>query len=93
MPLCVFCHKEIVLTGKPGRTEECPHCRRDLHCCLQCQFYDPKSHHECRESQAEFVADKDRANFCDYFVFDPQTKVKSATKETMKSKADAWFKK
>lgn len=34
---------------------------------MHCEFYDPASHWECRESIPERVKDKDRANFCDYF--------------------------
>ncbi len=50
-----------------GRAEECPSCRRDLHVCLNCRFYDKKAYHECTEPQAEYVQDKDRGNFCDLF--------------------------
>jgi len=35
---------------------------------LQCKFYDPGSYNECKEVIAGGVVDKDRANFCDYFV-------------------------
>lgn len=50
-----------------GRAEECSGCRRDLHVCLNCEFYDRSAYNDCRESQAERVVEKDRANFCDYF--------------------------
>ena len=93
MPKCVFCQKEVGLAEKPGRSEECPHCGRDLHCCYQCRFYDVKAHHECREPQADFVAEKDKANFCDYFVFDPQIKVQTEDKEKARAKLEALFRK
>jgi hypothetical protein len=50
--------------------DSCPKCDRDLHVCKNCRFYDPHYHNECRETQAEWVRDKEKANYCDYF--DPQ---------------------
>ncbi len=47
--------------------ETCPRCDSDLHCCRNCRFYDPSVHNQCRETQAEWVKEKDRANYCDYF--------------------------
>jgi hypothetical protein len=32
-------------------------------------FYSPGMHNDCKESQAEYVADKRGANFCGYFKF------------------------
>jgi len=65
---CAFCNKEIQFEKKVSRNDTCPHCGRDLHCCLQCKFYDLGSYNECKEVMAERVVDKDRNNFCDYFV-------------------------
>ena len=65
---CAFCNKEIEFEEKISRNDTCPHCGRDLHCCLQCNFYDLGSYNECKEVMAERVVDKDRTNFCDYFV-------------------------
>lgn len=93
MPFCAFCQKEVVCQEKVGRTEVCLHCDADLHCCYQCQFYDQKSHHECREPQAEYVSEKDKANFCDYFAFDPQSKVQTAPKDALKTRWEDLFKK
>jgi hypothetical protein len=65
---CAFCKEEIECEGTVSRSDTCSHCGRDLHCCLQCKFYDPGSYNECIEVSAERVVDKERANFCDYFV-------------------------
>lgn len=92
MPLCTFCQKEI-LTPKPGRLETCLFCQGDLHCCLQCHFYDSQSYNECSEPQAERVLEKEKANFCDYFVFDPQTRIKKESADNSKEKLEALFKK
>lgn len=67
--ICFFCHKELQITDRIGRQETCPHCGNDLHICKNCEFYDTSAYNECREPQAERVADKEKSNFCDYFVF------------------------
>lgn len=53
----------------PGRNDTCPQCRADLRVCLNCARYDERAAQQCREPRAEPVADKDRANFCEWFVF------------------------
>jgi hypothetical protein len=67
MAYCHNCKKTIEAGDRIGRTDICPHCRSDLHCCLNCRFYDSSSHNKCREPQAERVVDKESSNFCDYF--------------------------
>jgi hypothetical protein len=49
--------------------DECPSCRTDLHACIYCRFYDEGKANRCREPQADFVKERDRANFCEYFKF------------------------
>jgi len=51
-----------------SRRAECRHCRAELHVCRLCSFFDPQVAESCREERAEFVREKDRANFCDYFT-------------------------
>lgn len=55
-------------SGVIGRKEECPQCRSDVHVCKNCEHYDARVYNECRETQAEVVREKDRANFCDHFT-------------------------
>lgn len=69
MNFCHACKKSLDLGRVVGRRDECPHCRADLHCCLNCRFYDRAAPKQCRETQAEQVRDKQKANFCDYFQF------------------------
>lgn len=64
--ICWKCRKEIDIE-KPSRSDECPFCHADLHVCKACDFYESGAHNDCRESSAEFVSDKERGNFCDYF--------------------------
>jgi hypothetical protein len=65
---CAFCGEKISLKKRISRNDTCTHCGRDLRCCKQCKFYDPHSYNDCREVAAERIVDKERANFCDYFV-------------------------
>ena len=64
--ICWKCRKEISIE-KPVRGDECPFCHTDLHVCKACEFYESGAHNDCRESSADMVSDKERANFCDYF--------------------------
>ena len=64
--ICRKCKKEISLE-KIARADECPLCHADLHVCRACDFYESGAHNDCRESSADMVTDKERANFCDYF--------------------------
>lgn len=91
---CYFCHKDIPVLGafKITRTEDCPYCTKSLHCCKMCKFYDPKVYNECFETNAERVVDKEKANFCDYFVLSGSEK-NGPSKEDLINSADALFKK
>lgn len=90
---CFNCQKEIVLLGKPGRRDECIHCRADVHVCKNCEFYDPKVYNECREPSADVVLEKERANFCDFFTphRGPRGDVDKAA--ALRAAAEALFKK
>jgi hypothetical protein len=69
MKSCHACNKALDLGREIGRRDECPFCHADLHCCLNCRFYDRSAPKQCREPQAELVRDKEKANFCGFFVF------------------------
>jgi hypothetical protein len=66
---CARCKKAISVEGRPPRGATCPHCGAYLHSCVNCAFYCPGRHNDCREPQADYVNDKRAANFCDYFRF------------------------
>jgi hypothetical protein len=63
---CVFCQKEIT-EKKIHFRDDCPSCGRDMHICLNCEFYAPNAYRQCRESIHELVRDKERANYCHFF--------------------------
>ncbi len=66
---CHRCGWLWTLRDTPGRSESCPQCRADLRVCLNCKFHDRQAAYQCRERRAEPVAEKDSANFCEYFDF------------------------
>ena len=81
--------------GQVGKRESCAKCDADLHCCRNCRFFDPSVHNQCRETQAEWVKEKDRANYCDYL--DPTEAVgpprrSSSSSSDIKKKFDDLFK-
>ena len=75
--------------------EVCPHCLSDVHCCLNCTFYDKTAHNQCKEPQAEWVPHKDKANFCDFFTLrqaqDPANRAQEAAEA--RQQLDKLFKK
>jgi hypothetical protein len=70
---CWKCREKIAYpSGSPvGTLDVCPKCGADLHACRNCGFYDPGKHNQCAEPQAEWVRDKEAANYCDYFRPNP----------------------
>ncbi len=65
---CWKCQSEIVTRERIGFRDYCPTCERALHACRNCGFYDSSYGNQCREPMAERVVDKERSNFCEYFV-------------------------
>ncbi len=66
MGYCFHCGAEI--SPPVHRSSLCSSCGKDLKVCLNCTFYRPGAHWDCNETVPEQVKEKDRANFCDYFV-------------------------
>ncbi len=67
MSSCYRCRAEISFEGRVPREATCPSCHSDVHVCVNCRFYDRSAHNQCREPAAEFVRDKERTNFCEFF--------------------------
>jgi hypothetical protein len=67
MKACHRCGRELSVPAKIARTDGCPFCHSDLKCCLNCRLHDPGANNQCREPQAEWQTDKEKANFCEFF--------------------------
>ena len=92
--LCHFCQHSIQFQDKINREETCIQCGKYIHCCFNCRFYHPDAHHQCKEPVAEWVRDKEIANFCDYF--EPNEKkisVNPSGSAEARKKLDQLFKK
>ena len=72
---CHACHKELTEDPKVGRKDACPFCGADLRCCLNCVFYDRTVSKQCRETISQLVREKEKGNFCEYFVYVENRKV------------------
>jgi hypothetical protein len=94
MKTCHACNKEVSEDLKVGRKDECLFCGADLRCCLNCVFYDRAASKQCRETVTELVREKDKANFCEYFVFTTNRIAPSDAGSALARKAlDGLFKK
>jgi len=69
MKHCFHCKNRLDITEKPSRDEVCRFCGQDLKVCRNCEFYDAFASDQCTETMAERVGDKEKANFCEYFLF------------------------
>jgi hypothetical protein len=67
MPYCAKCEKQLPEEIKVFRQTLCPECSAYLHSCVQCAFHDKNAHNECLEPQAEFVSNREKSNFCEFF--------------------------
>lgn len=92
---CYKCGKELSDSYKilVSRSDTCSNCRCDIRCCKMCQFYDVKSYNECRESSADRIPDKEKANFCDYFKISGSYNDAEKQRQDALAKAQALFKK
>jgi hypothetical protein len=95
---CWNCGHRIPLLSaqKVLKKDTCPQCEADLHSCRNCRFFDPSVHNECRETQAEWVRAKDKANYCDYFEVSTRvdlTRKPDASAGDARKKWDSLFKK
>jgi hypothetical protein len=74
-----------------GRADTCRKCGRDTKVCRGCEHFEAGIHNDCRENQAERVVDKERSNFCDYFVPSSRAGEGGTEREALKAAADALF--
>ncbi|HEY3276486.1 MAG TPA: hypothetical protein VGJ94_07685 [Syntrophorhabdaceae bacterium] len=73
--------------------DECPLCGTDLHACIYCRFYDQGKANRCREPQADYVHERDRANVCEYFNFEYKDASRASGKDAAQKLWDEVFRK
>lgn len=77
---------------KVHRSDSCEKCLTDLHVCKMCKFYDISSYNECKESSADRITDKEKANFCDYFMLNLSLDESQNIQSDLMANANALFK-
>jgi len=91
---CWKCGTEIDTRERVEFRAACPSCDQALHACKNCAHYDPGYYNQCRETIAERVVDKERANFCELFT--PGSgglPLKGESSAAARSRLDALFRK
>lgn len=82
--VCFRCGESLATFSLPlSRRDQCPQCSADIHVCKMCVHFDASVPRQCREDGADDVTEKERPNFCDWFVasenaFDPDRKADAA---------------
>jgi hypothetical protein len=67
--VCWRCGESLADLPLPlSRLAECRACHGELHVCRMCRYYDTGVAKSCREPVAEEVSNKERANFCGWFM-------------------------
>lgn len=85
---CWKCGTELKELLMPfSRYEECSYCKADLHVCIACRSYNPSLSNACNEDRADFVLDKDKANFCDFFHVNARSYQKQDNSEAKEARA------
>ena len=92
---CAACNQDFQLAPgeRLGFRETCAGCDSDLHSCTNCAHYDPGAYNDCREPSAEYVADRERANRCDWFQAGDREGAAGTGRDQALSELDALFKK
>ena len=93
---CFSCNAAVELAAgeRIGFRDACEKCNSDLHVCLNCVHHDSSAYNQCREPNAEWVSERERANRCDYFAYGDRSR-DSAGDEQSRARAtlDDLFKK
>jgi hypothetical protein len=87
--MCWYCGSPITDEEPIGRSLRCNECGKDLRACKNCRFYLTGARGDCSESSAEPQADKERANFCDWFSLDKKYRSQSAGHPDQQKKSEA----
>jgi len=85
--MCWYCGTPVTDEEPFGRSLRCKSCGKDIRVCKNCRFFLPGSRGDCSETNAEPAADRERANFCDWFSLNPKYRVQSAGQVKEKDKA------
>lgn len=89
---CYQCGHELDIKAEINRNETCNHCGSYIRCCMNCALYDRFAYHQCLEPEAEWVNNKEKSNYCEYFTPSKKNIQKAKSKsELARKKLDAMF--
>jgi hypothetical protein len=90
---CWHCGAELTRADY-ARENSCLRCGKATRCCRNCRFYQRGRPNDCVEPMAEEIADKTRANFCDFFdpALAPMTGTATPDTDQLRQAADDLFK-
>ena len=92
--VCHACGAPAAVGEPVPRDAECGRCGADLRACRNCRHWDVRYHNECRETEAEPVAERVRRNFCEYFEYSPAPFAPAPDRAAAaRAKRDALFRK
>jgi hypothetical protein len=86
--MCWYCGLPVTELEPFGRSLRCLTCGKDMRSCKNCRFFLPGARGDCREANTEGQADKERANFCDWFSFDQKYREQTGGQENDRKKAE-----
>jgi hypothetical protein len=89
MIMCWYCGSPVAEKEPFGRSLPCNVCGKDLRSCRNCKFFVSGARGDCRETNAEPVTDKERANFCDWFSLNPAYRNETSGKKDDMEKTKA----
>ena len=92
MKRCLKCKKDLGEVEKIGFRDTCPHCEADLHTCINCSLHDTGAYNQCREPNSDWVSDRERNNFCEYFSLAGPSDDSAPPREEIKAQLDKLFK-
>lgn len=92
---CFRCGAPVELASgeRVAFRDACARCGADLHACRNCAHHDPGAYNECREPQAERVADRERANRCEWFAPAADRRPAADPRASARAALDALFRK
>ncbi len=82
--MCYKCSNVLDIASPISRTAVCSYCGADVRCCKNCVHFSLGSHYDCKEHVDELIVDKERANFCDWFLLNKS----SAQEQAFNKKID-----
>ncbi len=88
---CPSCRRGQAFADFVPFRADCEACGADLHVCLGCSFHDRYVENECREHEADPIAQKDRRNLCEYFRPLPANTASADPSALAKAKLAALF--